>query len=59
MNRKEHSQSFNHFDQQIKDAMARIGQQQMMIETLESQKMDFIKAVKERDKLITQMQAEA
>ena len=30
----------------------------MCIQTLESQKIDFIAAMKERDKLISQMQAE-
>ena len=42
----------------MKEAKTIIGQQQMHISTLEAQKLDFIKATKERDKLITQMQAE-
>ena len=43
---------------QIKEAKTIIGQQQMNIQTLESQKLDFIKAMKERDVMITKMQAD-
>ena len=46
-------------ESQIIDAKTIIGQQQMTIQTLEAQKMDFIQAMKERDRLVTQMQAEA
>ena len=46
------------YESQIKEAKTMIGQQQMHIQTLESQKLDFIQAMKERDKLIGQMQAE-
>ena len=41
------------YENQIKDAKTIIGQQQMQIQTLESQKIDFIKATKDRDKLLT------
>ena len=46
------------YEQQIKDAKTIIGRQQMEIQTLESTKSDFIEATKERDKHISQLQAE-
>ena len=45
-------------EMQIKEAKTIIGQQQMQIQTLQSKEMEFISAMKERDKLITQIQAE-
>ena len=52
-NRLDKNHSLLSLESQVKEAKTIIGQQQMHISTLEAQKLDFIKATKERDKLIT------